>query len=176
MSAARDLAIARAVLDWCKLVQDEHGLIGKLTDDNLREWIAAVDASLGVPGVAASEVATPAPVAAEPPSKLPPVDGAAEHDHYIYGTPKKHAAEPPSDLYGGLCQRCYEIATGAAALCVEEAMRMGQREAKREAVGLLRNLLDYIVTEPDHSVPQDVLHALEYIAAFEADAAEEGKP
>jgi hypothetical protein len=167
MSAARDLAIARAVLDWCKLVQDEHGLIGKLTDDNLREWIAAVDASLGVPGVAASEVATPAPVAAEPPSKLPPVDGAAEHDHYIYGTPKKHAAEPPGDDI---------VWPDTKIVTTVNPYANGYREAKREAVGLLRNLLDYIVTEPDHSVPQDVLHALEYIAAFEADAAEEGKP
>jgi lipase chaperone LimK len=58
---------------------------------------------------------------------------------------------------------------------LQEAAAIGRREAKREAVGLIRDLLDYIVTEPDHPVPRDILRARAYIAAAEADAAE-GKP
>jgi len=124
MSAERDLAIARAVLDWCKLVQNEHGLIGKLTDDNLREWIAAVDASLG--GEVGDSHA-PAPV----------LDGAAEEGAGCAPTrdPALHpesrpaqAAEPPSDLLASLSLAYQQMYAGILpADKIEESARWLER-------------------------------------------------
>jgi len=146
MSAARDLAICRAVAaDYGKIPP------GAPSDTYLRAIIAAVDASLG------GEAQLPVSV----------VDDAGGRDD---------VAEPSSDL-----QRYFEAnhmdgeklpapAVTFSASAAFECFMDGRREAKREAVGIIRELVDGTASEAVF------VAALQYIATADADATEEGKP
>jgi hypothetical protein len=91
------------------------------------------------------------------------------------------AAEPPSDLAAlhaasdlptfwhktGIFHRCDE--------CVQHGRSMGQREAKREAVGIIDAMLEWWDYPGSENRAAAWMNARQYIAAAEADAAEEGE-
>jgi len=146
--AARDLAIARAVRDVTRYSANIMN-----SDDNLRVTIAQVDASLGGVG--------PTPVLTADPT----------------GSAAAQAAEPPGVFRGEWSEIAVEI---------DHYRRQGARAAKREAVGLLMALTTGWNASNDHggcwcaeswdSHDEACQAARAYIAAAEADAAEEGKP
>jgi membrane-associated protease RseP (regulator of RpoE activity) len=158
-STARDLAIARAVSDtairtW--ITKKTKLIVAAVSDKDLLAIIAAVDASLG--GKAGDSHA-PAPV----------LDRAAE-DHGTVAAPtggvhpesrSAQAAEPPGDDI---------VWPDTKIVTTVNPYANGYREAKREAVGIIRELVDGTASEAVF------VAALQYIAAAEADAAEPAKP
>jgi hypothetical protein len=87
---------------------------------------------------------------------------ACTHAQAGCGISQREAAEPPSE-HLHYCSRCRR-----------RGRKEGAREAKREAVELLRHAVHRL--HPISKGCPQCVQIKEYIAAAEADAAEEGKP